>query len=115
MESMIGGFVSGLIVGAVAAGYLLSKWTHIVVRKRWDRLLDESPEYQEGQYNAFEYCLDLIAEVEESGSEQLRSWLLDAMAERAIRAENILRYKDDRASDLGMQDALAEVTNKEGP
>ncbi len=110
--ALIGGFVSGLVVGAIAAGYFLSKWMKIVVQKRWVRLLDESPQYHEGQNIAFEYCLDLVSQAEDS--DQLQDWLLDAMAERIVKVQNILEYKDGRASNLGMQDALAEVTNKEG-
>ncbi len=109
--ALIGGFVSGLIVGAIVTGFLLSKWMKIVVQKRWARLLEESPEYHEGQYGAYEHCLDLIAQAEDS--DELQDWLLNCMAEKAIKTENILQYKDDRASNLGMEDAIAEVTNKE--
>ena len=110
--ALIGGFVSGLVVGAIATGFFLSKWMKLVVQKRWVRHLDESPEYHEGQHNAFEYCLDLVSQSEDS--DQLQDWLLDAMAERIIKVENILEYKDERASSLGMEDAIAEATNKEG-
>jgi len=112
MSNILIGFMSGLVVGGALAAYFLSIWTKLIVQKRWDRLLEESPQFHEGQYAAFEYCRDLVTEYD--NPETLQDWLLDLMAEKALKAENLLQYKDDRAKSLGTEDALAELTNKEG-
>jgi len=108
--SLIGGFISGFIVGAIVAGYFLGKWTAIMVRKRWDRLLEESPQFYEGAYSAWIDCIKLVDEARRP-EDLLTELGLHAQAEKD-RVAKLLEYKVERAEALGQQDAIQEITGE---
>lgn len=104
-SAVIGAFLSGLVVGGLLFAFLISKWVTLLMRKRWARLLDESPQYHEGMWAAYNDCLDFL----ESGpDEMIKKLKIRLLAER-LRITNLLEYKDERANALGQQDALQEL------
>lgn len=107
---LLGGVLIGLIFGAAGGAFLVIKFVNHYTKNRWMKLLEESTEHHEGLWRAYSHCEEMILEA--SDLEDIKQWVRDEIIIAKGKAENILKYKDERAHALALEDTIAELGKK---
>lgn len=107
---LLGGVLIGLIFGAVGGILLTVKFVNCYTKNRWKRLLDESVEYHEGLWGAYNHCEEMLSKKHDL--KDIKQWVKDEISIAKEKQEKICTYKDDRAHSLALEDTIVELSKR---